>query len=68
MSWSDRHMLRRMGRNARYRLRRLAPALRGNRGALREGIYLAGLVTGALGYARRYAGRPAAPHATGRDR
>jgi GT2 family glycosyltransferase len=57
MSLSDRHMLRRMGRNARYRLRRLAPALRGDRGALREGIYLAGLMTGALGYARRYAGR-----------
>lgn len=66
MSWSDLHMLRRMGRNARYRLRRLAPALRGDRGALREGIYLAGLMTGALGWARRYAGRPrtapSAPH------
>ncbi|HEV2786133.1 MAG TPA: glycosyltransferase, partial [Solirubrobacteraceae bacterium] len=57
MSWSDRHMLRRMGRNSAYRLRRLAPALRGDRGALREGIYLAGLVTGALGWARRYGGR-----------
>jgi GT2 family glycosyltransferase len=64
MSWSDRHMLRRMGRNVRYRLRRLAPALRGNRGALREAIYLAGLATGALGYARRYAGRRPAPQAT----
>lgn len=60
MSWSDRHMLRRMGRNTRYRLRRLAPALRGDRGALREGIYLAGLVTGALGWARRYGIRPRA--------
>lgn len=63
MSLRDHHMLRRMGRNTRYRLRRLAPALRGDRGALREGIYLAGLVTGALGYARRYAGRPPTPRA-----
>ena len=58
MSWSDRHMLRRMGRNARYRLRRLAPALRGDRGALREGIYLVGLMSGALDWARRYEMRP----------
>jgi GT2 family glycosyltransferase len=54
MSWSDRHMLRRFCRNAAYRLRRLAPALRGNRAALREGIYLAGLISGALGWWRRY--------------
>ena len=58
MSWSDRHMLRRLRRNAAYRLRRLAPALRGDRSALREGIYLAGLVSGALGWARRYGVRP----------
>ncbi|MEA2219216.1 MAG: hypothetical protein QOJ35_1842 [Solirubrobacteraceae bacterium] len=56
MSWSDRHMLRRLRRNAAYRLRRLAPALRGERGALREGIYLAGLLTGVVGWWRR---RPA---------
>lgn len=67
MSWSDLHMLRRMGRNTRYRLRRLAPAMRGDRGALREAIYLAGLVTGALGYARRYAGRPATAPSAPRD-
>jgi GT2 family glycosyltransferase len=60
MSWSDRHMLRRMGRNTAYRLRRLAAILRGDRGALREAIYLAGLVTGALGWARRHGIRPRA--------
>jgi GT2 family glycosyltransferase len=59
MSLSDLHMLRRLGRNTAYRLRRLAPALRGNRGALREGIYLAGLISGALAWVRRYAGRSA---------
>jgi len=64
MSWSDRHMLRRMGRNVAYRLRRLAPAVRGDRSALREGIYLAGLVAGALGWARRHAGRAQAPDTT----
>lgn len=67
MSWSDLHMLRRMGHNTRYRLRRLAPALRGDRGALREGIYLVGLVTGSLGYARRYARRPATAPSAPRD-
>ena len=54
MSWSDRHMARRLGRNAAFRLRRLPPALRGDRNALREGIYLAGLVSGTLGWWRRY--------------
>jgi GT2 family glycosyltransferase len=63
MSWSDRHMLRRMGRNTAYRLRRLARVLRGDRGALREGIYLAGLISGALGWARRYGVRPRATRA-----
>jgi GT2 family glycosyltransferase len=59
MSWSDRHMLRRLRRNCAYRVRRLAPALRGNRGALREGIYLAGLVSGVAGWWRRYGRSPA---------
>ena len=51
---SDRHMLRRFARNAAYRLRRMRSAIRGDRVALREGIYLAGLFWGAVGWRRRY--------------
>ena len=54
MSWSDRHMLRRFGRNVAYRLRRLPPALRGDRDALRQAIYLVGLLAGAADWWRRY--------------
>jgi GT2 family glycosyltransferase len=54
LRWSDRHMLRRMGRNIAYRVRRLPPALRGDRRALGEAIYLAGLISGAVGWMRRY--------------
>ena len=59
MRRSDLHMLRRLRRNVGYRLRRLAPALRGDRGALREGVYLAGLMTGVAGWWRRYGRRAA---------
>ncbi|MDQ3849491.1 MAG: glycosyltransferase [Actinomycetota bacterium] len=63
MSRTDRHMLRRLRRNVAYRVRRLAPALRGDRTALREGIYLAGLLSGVVGWQVRYgrAGRPEPP-------
>lgn len=63
MSWSDRHMLRRLRRNAAYRLRRALPALRGDRQALREAIYLGGLISGVLGWRRRFGSRrePAPP-------
>lgn len=54
LSWSDRHMLRRLGRNAAYRTRRLGPALRGDRSAMRQGVYLAGLLTGVAGWWRRH--------------
>ena len=54
MSWSDRHMLRRFGRNAAFRIRRMTRALRGERQALGEGVYLLGLVSGALGWWCRY--------------
>jgi GT2 family glycosyltransferase len=50
MSPSDLHMLRRFGRNAAYRLRRMARAVRGEPAALREGVYLAGLFWGALSW------------------
>ena len=60
MSLSDRHMLRRFRRNVAFRLRRLPPALRGDRRALREGIYLAGLFAGACDWWRRYGRTP--PH------
>lgn len=59
MSLADRHMFRRFGRNAGFRLRRMSPALRGDRQALREGVYLAGLVAGALGWWRQEGRRPA---------
>ena len=52
MSLSDPHMLRRFGRDAGWRLRRVARPLRNRRRALREGIYLAGLVAGAAGWWR----------------
>lgn len=51
---SDGYMLRRLGRNARYRLRRMPPALRGDRTALREAIYLAGMLTGTAAWCWRY--------------
>jgi GT2 family glycosyltransferase len=54
MSLSDRHMLRRFGRNAAFRVRRLTRVLRGDRQALGEAIYLVGLFSGALGWWRRY--------------
>ncbi|HWI08992.1 MAG TPA: glycosyltransferase [Solirubrobacteraceae bacterium] len=57
MSWSDRHMLRRLGRNVAFRLRRMPPALRGDRDALREGVYLTGLLSGTVGWLRRYGTR-----------
>lgn len=60
MSWSDRHMLRRLGRNVAYRLRRALPALRGDRQAVREAIYLGGLISGVLGWQRRFGTRRAA--------
>jgi GT2 family glycosyltransferase len=60
MRRSDRHMLRRFRRNAAYRLRRMARVVRGDPRALREAIYLVGLIDGALGWWRRY-GRGAGP-------
>jgi GT2 family glycosyltransferase len=54
MSVSDRFMLRRFGRNAAFRVRRLTRALRGERQVLVEGIYLIGLFSGALGWWWRY--------------
>jgi len=57
MSLSDRHILRRFCRDAAKRARRVARIVRGNRRRLREGIYLAGLVSGALGWWRRSARR-----------
>lgn len=54
MSWSDPHMRRRWRRNAAYRLRRMRGVVRGDRAALREAIYLAGLVSGTAGYWCRY--------------
>ncbi|MEY2513509.1 MAG: hypothetical protein QOJ89_867 [bacterium] len=48
MSLSDRHVLRRFGRNVAFRLRRMTAIVRGDRGAVREGIYLAGLLSGSL--------------------
>jgi hypothetical protein len=54
MSWSDRHMLRRMRRNVAYRVPRMLPALRGDRTAIRQGIYLAGVLAGAADWWRRY--------------
>ena len=53
MSPSDLHMLRRFGRNAAFRLRRMARVGRGERSALREGIYLVGLFWGALSWLAR---------------
>lgn len=57
MSLSDRHILGRFRRDGVLRLRRVARIVRGKRRGLREGIYLAGLVSGALGWWRRSAGR-----------
>ena len=54
MSLTDRHILRRFGRNVAFRLRRMPPIVRGDRGAAREGIYLAGLVVGSLQWWRRH--------------
>jgi len=54
MSLSDRYMLRRFGRNAAFRVRMMSRAFRGDRQALREGVYLIGLFSGALGWWRRY--------------
>ena len=54
---SDRFMLRRFGRNARFRLGRMRTAprmVRGDMTAVRELVYLAGLVTGALAWTRRH--------------
>ena len=53
MSLTDRHMLGRFRRDASKRARRVARIVRGNRHGVREGIYLAGLVSGALGWWRR---------------
>ena len=50
-------MWRRFARNARFRLGRLRTAprmLRGDSTAVRELVYLAGLVTGALAWLRRH--------------
>lgn len=57
MSLTDRHMLGRFRRDASKRARRVARIVRGNRHGVREGIYLAGLVSGALGWWRRSARR-----------
>lgn len=57
MRRGDRHMLRRFGRNVMFRLKRMPPLVLGNRGALREAIYLGGLVSGAVGWWRRYGWR-----------
>jgi GT2 family glycosyltransferase len=54
MSLSDRHIMRRFGRNVAFRLRRMPPIVRGDRGAAREAIYLAGLVVGSLQWWRRH--------------
>lgn len=58
MSIADRHMLRRLRRNAWFRLRRIPPALLGRREALREAVYLAGLVAGVLGWWRHEGRHP----------
>jgi GT2 family glycosyltransferase len=50
MRRADLHMLRRLGRNAVFRLRRMAGIVRGERAALREGVYLAGLFWGVLSW------------------
>lgn len=55
MSLSDRHMLRRFRGDAGFRLRRMSPTIRNLRRALREGLYLVGLVSGALGWWRHSA-------------
>ena len=54
MSMSDRHVMRRFRRNVAFRLRRIAPIVRGDRRAAREGVYLAGLIVGSLQWWRRY--------------
>jgi GT2 family glycosyltransferase len=51
---ADRHMARRFGRNARFRLRRMIPVWRGDRAAALEAVYLAGLAIGACRWWRRY--------------
>lgn len=58
MNRTDGYMARRFGRNARFRLRRMAPLLHGDRAAAREAVYLAGLVSGAVGWWRRYGSSP----------
>jgi len=57
LSLSDRHMLNRFCRDAYKRARRVTRLVRRNPRRLREGIYLAGLVSGALGWWRRSARR-----------
>lgn len=52
--WSDLHMLRRLTLDIGSRLRRVPAMLRGDRAALRELPYLAGLLLGALGWRLRY--------------
>ena len=54
MTLSDRHIMRRFGRNVAFRLRRMRPIVRGDRTALRESVYLAGLITGSLQWWRRH--------------
>jgi GT2 family glycosyltransferase len=54
MRWSDWHMLHRLGLNIRERLGRIPAAIRGDRAAMREGPYLAGLIAGAVGWRLRY--------------
>ena len=48
---SDRHMLRRLVRDVRYRLRRMLPP---GRRTVRQAVYVAGVLSGALGWWRRY--------------
>jgi GT2 family glycosyltransferase len=54
MRWNDRHMLHRLWLNIAERLARLPAAIRGDRAAIREGAYLAGLVAGAVAWRLRY--------------
>lgn len=54
MAGSGGYMRRRLARNVRFRLRRLARIARGDRRALGEAVYLAGLASGALAWRRRH--------------
>lgn len=50
----DPHMRRRFARNLRYRARRIGRIVRGDRRSIGEAVYLAGLISGAAGWRRRY--------------